>query len=83
MPMVLFIYLSDKKTIKTNKGALTVMKGKRTTRNIFKLLGSTVVGRAHWGVNKVSLYSWDIWILIMLVIDIDNRRSTTRYVFCD
>ncbi|GMI83155.1 hypothetical protein HRI_001984800 [Hibiscus trionum] len=30
------------------KGALTVMKGKITAGNIYKLLGSTVVGGAHY-----------------------------------
>jgi len=37
----------DRETIRIVKGALTVMKGKITTRNIYKLLGSTVVGGVH------------------------------------
>jgi len=37
----------DRETIRIVKGALTVMKGKITTRNIYKLLGSTVVGGLH------------------------------------
>jgi len=37
----------DRETIKIVKGALTVMKGKITTGNIYKLLGSTVVGGVH------------------------------------
>ncbi|KAL0415707.1 UNVERIFIED_CONTAM: Retrovirus-related Pol polyprotein from transposon TNT 1-94 [Sesamum latifolium] len=37
----------DKETIRIVKGALTVMKGKITPGNIYKLLGSTVVGGVH------------------------------------
>ncbi|GMI89692.1 hypothetical protein HRI_002638500 [Hibiscus trionum] len=37
----------DRETIRIVKGALTVMKGNITTENIYKLLGSTVVGGAH------------------------------------
>jgi len=37
----------DRQTIKIVKGALTMMKGKITARNIYKLLGSTVVGGVH------------------------------------
>ncbi|KAL0301486.1 UNVERIFIED_CONTAM: Retrovirus-related Pol polyprotein from transposon TNT 1-94 [Sesamum radiatum] len=37
----------DRETIRIVKGALTVMKGKITTGNIYKLLGSTVVGGVH------------------------------------
>ena len=37
----------DRETIRFVKGALTVMKGKITARNIYKLLGSTVVGGVH------------------------------------
>ena len=37
----------DRETIRIIKGALTVMKGKITARNIYKLLGSTVVGGVH------------------------------------
>jgi len=37
----------DRETIKIVKGALTVMKGKITIGNIYKLLGSTVVGGIH------------------------------------
>jgi len=33
----------DRQTIRIVKGALIVMKGKITTINIYKLLGSTVV----------------------------------------
>jgi len=38
----------DRETIRIVKGALTVMKGKITTRNIYKLLRSTVVGGVHF-----------------------------------
>ncbi|KAL0355895.1 UNVERIFIED_CONTAM: Retrovirus-related Pol polyprotein from transposon TNT 1-94 [Sesamum radiatum] len=37
----------DRETIRIVKGALTVMKGKITTRNIYKLLASTIVGVVH------------------------------------
>ncbi|GMI64410.1 hypothetical protein HRI_000110300 [Hibiscus trionum] len=37
----------DRETIRIVKCALTVMKGKITVGNIYKLLGSTVVGGAH------------------------------------
>ncbi|KAK4386032.1 Retrovirus-related Pol polyprotein from transposon TNT 1-94 [Sesamum angolense] len=37
----------DRETIRIVKSALTVMKGKITTGNIYKLLGSTVVGGVH------------------------------------
>jgi len=37
----------DMETIRIVKGALIVMKGKITTGNIYKLLGSTVVGGVH------------------------------------
>ncbi|KAL0453639.1 UNVERIFIED_CONTAM: Retrovirus-related Pol polyprotein from transposon TNT 1-94 [Sesamum latifolium] len=37
----------DRETIRIVKGALTVMKGKITAGNIYKLLGSTVVGGVH------------------------------------
>ncbi|CAA0820811.1 Probable prolyl 4-hydroxylase 11 [Striga hermonthica] len=37
----------DRETIKIVKGALTVMKGRITAGNIYKLLGSTVVGGVH------------------------------------
>ncbi|GMJ02017.1 hypothetical protein HRI_003870900 [Hibiscus trionum] len=36
-----------KETIRIVKGALNVMKGKITAGNIYKLLGSTIVGGAH------------------------------------
>ncbi|KAK4431089.1 Retrovirus-related Pol polyprotein from transposon TNT 1-94 [Sesamum alatum] len=37
----------DRETIRIVKGALTVMRGKITAWNIYKLLGSTVVGGVH------------------------------------
>ncbi|KAK4388608.1 Retrovirus-related Pol polyprotein from transposon TNT 1-94 [Sesamum angolense] len=37
----------DRKNIRIVKGALTVMKGKIITGNIYKLLGNTVVGGVH------------------------------------
>ncbi|KAE8655753.1 Retrovirus-related Pol polyprotein from transposon TNT 1-94 [Hibiscus syriacus] len=37
----------DRETIRIVKGALTVMKGKMTVGNIFRLLGSTVVGGVY------------------------------------
>ncbi|KAL0328157.1 UNVERIFIED_CONTAM: Retrovirus-related Pol polyprotein from transposon TNT 1-94 [Sesamum calycinum] len=37
----------DRETIRIVKGALTGMKGKITTGNIYKLLGNTVVGGVH------------------------------------
>ncbi|KAE8681618.1 putative ribonuclease H protein [Hibiscus syriacus] len=37
----------DRETIRIVKGALTVMKGKITAWNIYKLLGSTVIGGVH------------------------------------
>ncbi|KAL0298311.1 UNVERIFIED_CONTAM: Retrovirus-related Pol polyprotein from transposon TNT 1-94 [Sesamum radiatum] len=37
----------DRETIRIVKGALTVMKGKITAGNIYKLLGSIVVGGVH------------------------------------
>ncbi|KAL0448238.1 UNVERIFIED_CONTAM: Retrovirus-related Pol polyprotein from transposon TNT 1-94 [Sesamum latifolium] len=37
----------DRETIRSVKGALTVMKGKITAGNIYKLLGSTVVGGVY------------------------------------
>ncbi|KAE8715810.1 hypothetical protein F3Y22_tig00110160pilonHSYRG00625 [Hibiscus syriacus] len=37
----------DRETIRIVKGALTVMKGKMTAGNIYRLLGSTVVGGVH------------------------------------
>ena len=37
----------DRETIRIVRGALTVMKGKITAGNIYKLLGSTVVGGVH------------------------------------
>ncbi|GMJ10712.1 hypothetical protein HRI_004740400 [Hibiscus trionum] len=37
----------DKEIIRIVKGALTMMKGKITAGNIYKLLESTVVGGAH------------------------------------
>ena len=36
----------DRKILRVTKSVLTVMKGKWTTRNIYKLLGNTVVGGA-------------------------------------
>src|ERR1044072_9138891 len=41
----------DRETLKVSKGALTVMKARRTPGNIYKLLGCTVVG------NKASVES--------------------------
>ncbi|KAL0378427.1 UNVERIFIED_CONTAM: Retrovirus-related Pol polyprotein from transposon TNT 1-94 [Sesamum radiatum] len=38
---------NDRETIRIVKGTLTVMKGKITAGNIYKLLGSTVVSRVH------------------------------------
>ncbi|KAL0373808.1 UNVERIFIED_CONTAM: Retrovirus-related Pol polyprotein from transposon TNT 1-94 [Sesamum radiatum] len=38
----------DRETIRIVKGAFTVMKGKITAGNIYKLLGSTVVGGVHY-----------------------------------
>ncbi|KAK4383306.1 Retrovirus-related Pol polyprotein from transposon TNT 1-94 [Sesamum angolense] len=38
----------DRETIRIIKGALTVMKGKITAGNIYKLLGNTVVGGVHY-----------------------------------
>ncbi|KAE8699066.1 hypothetical protein F3Y22_tig00110597pilonHSYRG01396 [Hibiscus syriacus] len=37
----------DRETIRIVKGALTVMKGKMTAGNIYRLLGSAVVGRVY------------------------------------
>ncbi|KAE8673710.1 hypothetical protein F3Y22_tig00111774pilonHSYRG00047 [Hibiscus syriacus] len=37
----------DRETIRIVKGALTVMKGKMTTENIYRLLGSTVICGVH------------------------------------
>ncbi|KAE8681185.1 Detected protein of unknown function [Hibiscus syriacus] len=37
----------DRETIRIVKGALTVMKGKMTAGNIYRLLGSTVTGGVH------------------------------------
>jgi len=37
----------DRETIRIVKGCLTVMKEKITTGNIYKLLGSTIVGGVH------------------------------------
>ncbi|KAL0284885.1 UNVERIFIED_CONTAM: Retrovirus-related Pol polyprotein from transposon TNT 1-94 [Sesamum calycinum] len=37
----------DRETIRIVKGALTVMKGKITAGNIYKLLGNTVLGGVH------------------------------------
>ncbi|KAE8658345.1 hypothetical protein F3Y22_tig00116971pilonHSYRG00233 [Hibiscus syriacus] len=37
----------DRETIQIVKGALTMMKGKMTAGNIYRLLGSTVVGGVH------------------------------------
>ncbi|KAE8680998.1 hypothetical protein F3Y22_tig00111356pilonHSYRG00195 [Hibiscus syriacus] len=37
----------DRETIHIFKGALTVMKGKMTAGNIYRLLGSTIVGGVH------------------------------------
>ncbi|KAE8681319.1 hypothetical protein F3Y22_tig00111330pilonHSYRG00089 [Hibiscus syriacus] len=37
----------DRETIRIVKGALTVMKGKMTVGNIYRLLGSTVAGGVH------------------------------------
>ncbi|KAE8732732.1 hypothetical protein F3Y22_tig00001750pilonHSYRG00022 [Hibiscus syriacus] len=37
----------DRETIRIVKGALTVMKGKMTAGNIYRLLGSTVAGGVH------------------------------------
>ncbi|XP_020571362.1 protein OPAQUE1-like [Phalaenopsis equestris] len=37
----------DRETIRIVKGALMVMKGKLTTRNIYKLLGNIIVGEVH------------------------------------
>ncbi|KAK4400677.1 Retrovirus-related Pol polyprotein from transposon TNT 1-94 [Sesamum angolense] len=37
----------DRETIRIVKGALTMMKGKITAGNIYKLLGNTVVGGVH------------------------------------
>ncbi|KAL0363821.1 UNVERIFIED_CONTAM: Retrovirus-related Pol polyprotein from transposon TNT 1-94 [Sesamum angustifolium] len=37
----------DRKTIRIVKGALTVMKGKITAGNVYKLLGNTVVSGVH------------------------------------
>ena len=44
---------NDKETMKICKGALTVMKGRRTAGNIYILLGSTVVG----GVSSVESHN--------------------------
>ena len=43
-----FNYRSDdnREILRVTKGVLTMMKGKRTTRNIYKLLWNTVVGGA-------------------------------------
>ena len=38
----------DREIIKICKGALIVMKGKRTKENIYILLGSTIVGGVHY-----------------------------------
>ena len=37
---------NDKEILRVTKGVLTVMKGKWTTENIYKLLGNTIVGGA-------------------------------------
>ena len=34
----------DRKILRVTKGVLNVMKGKRTTKNIYKLLGNIVIG---------------------------------------
>ena len=36
----------DRKILRVTKSVLTVMKGKQTTKNIYKLLGNTIVGGA-------------------------------------
>ncbi|KAE8726093.1 hypothetical protein F3Y22_tig00007792pilonHSYRG00021 [Hibiscus syriacus] len=56
----------DKETIRIVKGALTVMKGKMTAGNIYRLLGSTIVGGVH------SVESCDdttkLWHMLLLIL---------------
>ena len=39
-----FSYKSISGVMKVSKGAMTVMKGQKLARNIYKLLGTTIVG---------------------------------------
>ena len=39
-----FSYKSTSGIMKVNKGVMTVMKGQKLARNIYKLLGTTIVG---------------------------------------
>ena len=39
-----FSYKSTSGIMKENKGVMTVMKGQKLARNIYKLLGTTIVG---------------------------------------
>ena len=54
----------DREILRVTKGVLTVMKGKRTTRNIYKLLGNIVVGGA-----TVVKYDYDnctkLWHMLL------------------
>ncbi|KAK4390531.1 Retrovirus-related Pol polyprotein from transposon TNT 1-94 [Sesamum angolense] len=45
--VMLELRYEDRETIRIVKGALTVIKGKITAGNIYKLLGNTVVGGVH------------------------------------
>ncbi|KAE8683930.1 hypothetical protein F3Y22_tig00111166pilonHSYRG00365 [Hibiscus syriacus] len=63
----------DKETIRIIKGALTVMKGKTTAGNIYRLLGSTVVGPSttsslggsRYYVTFIDGFSWKVWVYFL------------------
>ncbi|KAE8692812.1 hypothetical protein F3Y22_tig00110830pilonHSYRG00040 [Hibiscus syriacus] len=65
----------DRETIRIVKGALTVMKGKMSTGNIHRLLGSTVVG----GVHSVESYDDTTKLWHMHLAHLSERGMTKLY----
>ncbi|KAL0368440.1 UNVERIFIED_CONTAM: Retrovirus-related Pol polyprotein from transposon TNT 1-94 [Sesamum calycinum] len=61
-----------RKTIRIVKGELTMMKGKRTAGNIYKLLGNTVVG----GVHSVDLCDDNTKLWHMRLSHLSEHRMT-------
>ena len=44
-----FCYKSESEVMKVSRGVMTVMKGKKIAGNIYRLLGTTVVGGVAFG----------------------------------
>ncbi|KAE8653948.1 hypothetical protein F3Y22_tig00117056pilonHSYRG00559 [Hibiscus syriacus] len=62
----------DRETIRIVKGALTVMKGKMTAGNIYRLLGSTVVS----GVHSIESYDDTTKLWHMRLAHLSERGMT-------